>query len=127
MEEFGRNDLVVHMNQEHWRAIYKGEHRGCRWTGRDKFGVKRVEPLCGSERFLDSLSRIPFAKNGNPTTNVRVTHYAICHSFIHCSITGDVYNQSFLFKKEKYLKQPGGRFEERVGCSLSIRPLIVPI
>ena len=80
--EFGRNDLVVHMNQEHWRAIYKGEHRGCRWTGRDKF--------------------------------VRVTHYAICHSFIHCSITGDVYNQSFLFKKEKYLKQPGGRFDERV-------------
>ena len=29
-------------------------------------GVKRVEPLCGSERFLDSLSRIPFR---NPTTN----------------------------------------------------------
>ena len=29
-------------------------------------GVKRVEPLCGSERFLDSLSRIP---EGNPTTN----------------------------------------------------------
>ena len=30
------------------------------------FGVKRVEPLRGSERFLDSLSRIP---EGNPTTN----------------------------------------------------------
>ena len=27
-ESFGRNDLVVHMNQEHWRAIEKGEHRG---------------------------------------------------------------------------------------------------
>ena len=32
----------------------------------DSFGIKRVEPLCGSERFLDSLSRIP---EGNPTTN----------------------------------------------------------
>ena len=32
-------------------------------------GVKRVEPLRGSERFLDSLSRIP---EGTPTTNVIV-------------------------------------------------------
>ena len=34
-------------------------------------GVKRVEPLRGSERFLDSLSRIP---EGNPTTNDSVLH-----------------------------------------------------
>ena len=39
------------------------------WRALSKDGVKRVEPLRGSERFLDSLSRIPFAKLGNPTTN----------------------------------------------------------
>ena len=38
---------------------------------RGPFGVKRVEPLRGSERFLDSLSRIP---EGNPTTNVSFLH-----------------------------------------------------
>ena len=36
------------------------------WRALSKDGVKRVEPLRGSERFLDSLSRIP---EGNPTTN----------------------------------------------------------
>ena len=41
------------------------ERRKASWV-HDVSGVKRVEPRSGSERFLDSLSRIP---EGNPTTN----------------------------------------------------------
>ena len=47
----------------------KKQKAGSLSKNRTRTGVKRVEPLCGSERILDSLSRIPFAKNGNPTTN----------------------------------------------------------
>ena len=39
--------------------------------GERSSGVKRTEPLRGSRRFLDSLSRIPF---GNPATNESLGH-----------------------------------------------------
>ena len=62
-----------------------------------KCGVKRVEPLRGSERFLDSLSRIP---EGNPTTNVGGSAPALRafteHTRTHPG-TNETTEQAFLF------------------------------
>ena len=71
---------------------------------RTHFGVKRLEPLRGSERFLDSLSRIP---EGNPTTNVSNSMCAtepLLHSWKTCY-------------KNLYYKKREPRFPEKPSSS----------
>ena len=73
-----------------------------------KYGVKRTEPLRGSRRFLDSLSRIPF---GNPATNVNkltvIANRLWWISFGYLSISvimalRNKFSQKYTDRKEKW-------------------------